>query len=72
MGQLELQDGFAPYFDPEKEIEVMTAEPTTRPRRPRAKPVANATGRPVPAAVLRKLEPSRAEPRPLSPSRQME
>jgi hypothetical protein len=24
MGQLELQDGFAPYFDPAKEIEVKT------------------------------------------------
>lgn len=53
MGQLEIQDGFTPYFDHKKEIEVQNPEAKRPPRSQRAKSAST----PGMAAISRKTEP---------------
>lgn len=67
MGQLEIQDGFAPYFDSAKEIEVKTAASPAPPRYQR-KPTASIA---MPAALARKVEPPKTTATPAR-NRQME
>lgn len=67
MGQLEIQDGFTPYFDHKKEIEVQNPEAKRPPRSQRAK---SASTRGM-AAISRKTQPPQGKAKPQSGSHQM-
>ncbi|WP_274630420.1 hypothetical protein [Arvimicrobium flavum] len=54
MGELEIQDSFAPYFDPKTEIGIENAQRTRAKRQPRRKPAASQTAEPGPARPARR------------------
>jgi hypothetical protein len=68
MGQLELQDCFAPYFDPKQEIEVKNPAPKRPAQSPRAK---SAISMPGMAAISRKAKPPQGATKPPSGNQQM-
>jgi hypothetical protein len=65
MGQLELQDCFAPYFDPKQEIEVKNAAPKRPAQSPRTKSAISM------AAISRKAKPPQGATKPPSGNQQM-